>query len=92
MPTEPQSRWTYAEIEVADAERQLRPTHVCGTSLRFNEPPHLTSEVIAITVRNGERSTTRQARVLAHHPDALHIPIELIVADEASSTAVRRTA
>lgn len=72
------SRWTYVEVEVIDAGRRLRPTHVCATEIRFAEPPCLTSEQITITTRNGNRETTHHARVLAHHPDAQHIPIELV--------------
>ena len=71
-------RWTYVEIEVRDGTRRLRPTHVCSTEIRFPQPPRLTSEHITITTRNGDREITHHARVLDHHPDALHIPIELL--------------
>lgn len=86
------SRWTYVEIEVIDAERHLRPTHICGTEIRFAAPPRLTSEQITIITRNGDRETTRMARVLPHHADAQQVPIELIDVSNESKVSSKLTA
>ncbi len=79
-------QWTYVEIEVIDADRRLQPTHLCSTEIRFSKPPRFVAEVITITTRNGDRKTMRQARVLAHHPEAQHIPIQLIGDEQKAST------
>lgn len=86
------ARWTYVQILVIDGDRRLRPTHVCGTEIRFNEPPRLTSGQITIITRNGDRQTTRRARVLAHQEDARVIPIELTDAMTDEKAATRLTA
>jgi len=70
--------WTYAEIFVYDGDRTLRPTHVCHNELMFRDAPHLVSAEIRVCVNNGDRQTTRIARVLPHDPQATHIPIQLI--------------
>lgn len=88
----PASRWTYVELEIIDADRRLRPTHVCATEIRFSEPPRLASRQITITTRNGDRETTHHARVLAHEADAEHIPIELIQTAVTSKTSTKLTA
>jgi hypothetical protein len=74
--------WTYAELFVHDGERQLRPTHVCGDEIIFREPPQLIANEIRVTIKNGDRITTRSATVLAHDPNATRIPIQLIDAEQ----------
>jgi hypothetical protein len=72
------STWTYAEIFVHDGDRTLKPTHICSNEITFREPPELRSAEICIFVKNGDRQTTRIARVLPHEPGSARIPIELI--------------
>jgi hypothetical protein len=72
------AQWTYTELMVIDADREIRPTHVCGTYIRFKEPPELTSEQITVVIRNGDRETRHAASVLAHDRGAREIPIQLI--------------
>jgi hypothetical protein len=74
--------WTYAELFVSDGDRQLRPTHVCGDEIIFRQPPQLIATEIRVTIKNGDRVTTRVAHVLAHDPNATRIPIQLIDAEQ----------
>jgi hypothetical protein len=81
-PSSSKSGWTYTEIVVHDQDRVLNPTHVCGSEITFREAPRLLSSEISICIENGDRRTTRSARVLPHEPNSTRIPIELIVAEK----------
>lgn len=74
--------WTYAEIVVSDGQRTFKPTHVCSTEIIFRDPPELRSAQISVCVINGDRQTTRLARILPHEPGSTRIPIELIQTEQ----------
>ena len=74
--------WTYAEIVVHDGDRVLKPTHVCSDEITFRDSPELVSTEIRISIKNGDRQTTRTARVLLHKSGSTRIPIQLINAEE----------
>ncbi len=74
--------WTYAELFVYDGDRVLKPTHVCADEITFRDAPYLVSAQIRVCVKNGDRQTTRTARVLPHDPQSTRIPIQLIQSDQ----------
>jgi hypothetical protein len=76
------SAWTYAELFVYDGNRVLKPTHVCADEITFRDAPRLLSEEIRVCVKNGDRQTTRAARVLPHESHATRIPIQLIQTEQ----------
>ena len=85
MDTQPSSRqsgWTYTEVVVYDGDRALKPTHVSGEEIAFRQAPRLRSAEITICIKNGDRRTTRTARVLPHEPGSTRIPIQLISTEQ----------
>jgi hypothetical protein len=81
-PSSEAAERTYAEIIVHDGDRVLKPTHVCSDEITFRDTPALASAEITISIRNGDRQTTRTARVLPHGPESTRIPIQLLAIEQ----------
>lgn len=64
--------------DCVDGPRKLKPSHVSFDSLRFVEPPRLTSEQVEIVLVNGEEEQRNMAVVLPHDAGATLIPIRLV--------------
>jgi hypothetical protein len=85
QPSSTSTGWTYTEIVVYDGDRILKPTHLCSDEITFRDPPALMSAEINIRITNGDRQTTRTARVLPHESGATRVPIQLIQTEQKTS-------